>query len=59
MLFSIIYDNGDVLTVAIFSLLREERYQHLIDFDNHLDNISLDWNNSELNKIIKKAIADQ
>jgi len=24
----------------------------LVDFDNHLDNISLDWRNAELNKLI-------
>ena len=33
-------------------LLREKLYYDLVDFDNHLDNISLDWKNSSLNEEI-------
>ncbi|XP_011299909.1 ER membrane protein complex subunit 8 [Fopius arisanus] len=55
----IAYDDGEAIAGAIESLLREERYRQLIDFDNHLDNISLDWHNLELNKIIKKTISTQ
>ncbi|XP_015111900.1 ER membrane protein complex subunit 8 [Diachasma alloeum] len=55
----IIYEGGEAIVGALESLLREERYQQLIDFDNHLDNISLDWHNSELNKIIKKTVSVQ
>lgn len=31
------------------SLLAKHSYKTLIDFDNHLDNINLDWMNEELN----------
>ncbi|XP_063995210.1 ER membrane protein complex subunit 8 [Diachasmimorpha longicaudata] len=55
----IVYEGGEAVPTALESLLREARYQQLIDFDNHLDNISLDWHNSELNKIIKKTISVQ
>ncbi|KAK0162341.1 hypothetical protein PV327_008686 [Microctonus hyperodae] len=53
------YEGDELLTDVINLLLNEGRYQSLIDFDNHLDNISLDWHNNELNRIIKKAVAAQ
>lgn len=30
-------------------------YKNLKDFDNHLDDISADWTNASLNKLIKEA----
>ncbi|XP_057319180.1 ER membrane protein complex subunit 8/9 homolog [Microplitis mediator] len=53
----ILNESGDAVIETISILLKEERYQNLIDFDNHLDNISLDWQNNELNKIINKTLA--
>ncbi|CAK9806557.1 ER membrane protein complex subunit 8/9 homolog [Anthophora quadrimaculata] len=43
-------------TDVLYSLLKAEQYRNLIDFDNHLDDISLDWQNRKLNKIIDKAM---
>ncbi|XP_034934053.1 ER membrane protein complex subunit 8 [Chelonus insularis] len=54
----ILYEGGDAVTEAITVLLKEKRYENLIDFDNHLDDISLDWHNNELNKIIIKKLVD-
>jgi len=40
----------------MYALLKAEQYRDLVDFDNHLDNISLDWQNQKLNKIIDVAV---
>lgn len=53
---SIIYEGGIVHTDAMYSLLKAEEYRNLVDFDNHLDNISLDWQNLKLNKVIDEAV---
>lgn len=34
---------------ACASLLQRQAYKQLIDFDNHLDDISLDWSNQQIN----------
>lgn len=36
-------------------LLRGKAYEELIDFDNHLDDISLDWMNHGVNRLIQEA----
>jgi len=41
---------------VMYALLKAEEYKNLIDFDNHLDNIALDWQNQKLNKIIDEAV---
>lgn len=38
------------------SLLIMNMYNSLVDFDNHLDNISLDWMNHEVNREIEDLI---
>ncbi|XP_028133705.1 ER membrane protein complex subunit 8 [Diabrotica virgifera virgifera] len=43
--------SDDAMNVCI-SGLNDSLYEKLVDFDNHLDDISLDWTNSELNKEI-------
>ncbi|KAG5315310.1 EMC8 protein, partial [Pseudoatta argentina] len=53
---NIIYENDIAHTDAMYSLLKAEGYRNLIDFDNHLDNIALDWQNQKLNKIIDEAV---
>lgn len=53
---SIIYEDDIAHTDAMYSLLKAEEYRNLIDFDNHLDNIALDWQNQKLNKIIDEAV---
>ncbi|XP_076751445.1 ER membrane protein complex subunit 8/9 [Xylocopa sonorina] len=50
------YDKGVLHTDAMYSLLQAEQYRNLIDFDNHLDDISLDWQNRKLNEVIEEAI---
>ena len=54
--YSIIYEDDIAHTDAMYSLLKAEEYRNLIDFDNHLDNIALDWQNQKLNKIIDEAV---
>jgi len=53
---SIVYEGGITHTDAMYALLKAEQYRDLVDFDNHLDNISLDWQNQKLNKIIDVAV---
>ncbi|KAK2189001.1 hypothetical protein NP493_118g04023 [Ridgeia piscesae] len=40
----------DGATDHIYSLMQEKAYRKLVDFDNHLDNTSLDWKNLEINR---------
>ncbi|CAH0546504.1 unnamed protein product [Brassicogethes aeneus] len=37
-------------------LLEQEAYEELVDFDNHLDNVSLDWINIKLNEKIENIL---
>ncbi|XP_034173648.1 ER membrane protein complex subunit 8/9 [Osmia lignaria lignaria] len=50
------YDKGVMYTDALYSLLKAEHYKNLIDFDNHLDDISLNWQNYKINKIIDEIV---
>lgn len=43
--------SNDALNIST-SILEDEAYESLVDFDNHLDNISLDWTNNEFNKFV-------
>ncbi|XP_043263530.1 ER membrane protein complex subunit 8 [Colletes gigas] len=52
----VICDKGVTHTDAVYSLLKTEQYRNLVDFDNHLDDISLDWQNRKLNKIVDEAV---
>lgn len=38
------------------SLLAKHSHRALVDFDNHLDNITLDWMNEELNEEIDVSL---
>lgn len=53
---SVYYDKGVMYTDALYSLLKAEHYKNLIDFDNHLDDISLNWQNHKINKIIDEIV---
>jgi len=55
----VILENEEALTETIYTLLKEEEYRNLIDFDNHLDKIELNWKNIELNKTINRVMASQ
>jgi len=37
------------------ALLQSQAYRTLVDFDNHLDNITLDWKNTEISDILKQT----
>nr|XP_003703757.1 PREDICTED: ER membrane protein complex subunit 8/9 homolog [Megachile rotundata] len=50
------YDKGVMHTDALYSLLKAEHYKNLIDFDNHLDDISLNWQNPKIDKIIDETM---
>ena len=52
----VFYDKGVMHTDALYSLLKAELYRNLVDFDNHLDDISLDWQNRKLNKVIDETV---
>ncbi|KAL7307405.1 hypothetical protein TKK_0000586 [Trichogramma kaykai] len=56
---SIRYEGDDTLLKALYKLNKDERYRDLYDFDNHLDDVSLDWRNRKLNKIIDGALQRQ
>lgn len=49
---NVMYDTAKARGNIIHSLLKSEHYRTLIDFDNHLDDVSLNWENKTLNKII-------
>lgn len=40
----------------MYSLIKDEEYKNLIDFDNHFDDITLDWKNLEMNDTIQEAL---
>lgn len=37
------------------SLMRSEASRSLVDYDNHMDNITMDWRNTEINSLIEKC----
>ncbi|GLG99542.1 hypothetical protein R5R35_008365 [Gryllus longicercus] len=38
---------------VVAGLLQQRAYDELVDFDNHLDNISLSWKNPHFNKLVE------
>ncbi|KAF0305245.1 ER membrane protein complex subunit 8 [Amphibalanus amphitrite] len=47
---------SDSTCVAASCLLQNRAYRLLVDFDNHLDNVSADWRNPELNQEIDAVL---
>ena len=41
----------------VSSLMTGKTYQSLVDFDNHLDDITLDWLNITTNKMVEMVPA--
>lgn len=41
------------------SLIQQQEYEKLVDFDNHLDNIALDWRNKDINTTIDELIREE
>ncbi|XP_017889433.1 ER membrane protein complex subunit 8/9 homolog [Ceratina calcarata] len=50
------YEKGVTHTDVLYSLLKAEEYRNLYDFDNHLDDVTLNWQNCKLNKTIEQAM---
>ncbi|XP_006824746.2 ER membrane protein complex subunit 8-like [Saccoglossus kowalevskii] len=48
-------DDEKCLAVSA-DLLRSKLYRDLSDFDNHLDDISLDWLNPDINSLINQCL---
>lgn len=42
-------------TEVCSQLLSEKAYEELVDFDNHLDDISGDWMNHDINRLVQEA----
>lgn len=54
--FSINFEGGKTLLETMACLMKEEDCKTLVDFDNHLDNIALDWQNLKLNDRIEEVM---
>lgn len=48
--------DNEVLDSAA-ALLEQRAFKALVDFDNHLDDVSKDWKNKDLNKLIDEVAA--
>jgi len=45
-------DGGEDSLGLATELLEGKAYQSLIDFDNHLDDITQDWLNKDINRLV-------
>lgn len=45
-------DGGEETLSLTTDLLDGKAYQSLVDFDNHLDDITQDWLNKDINKLV-------
>ena len=45
-------DGGEEALSLTTDLLDGKAYQSLVDFDNHLDDITQDWLNKDINKLV-------
>lgn len=50
------YEGEDVLSLSC-ELLDGKAYQSLVDFDNHLDDISQDWLNRDINRLLDLSLS--
>ena len=54
-LFSVkLQPNNDAVLETISKLLCDKQYKNLVDFDDHLDDISQDWLNVALKQVIEQ-----
>ena len=37
----------------VYGLVRSRAFENLVDFDNHLDNIEMDWTNPSVNQALE------
>ena len=47
--------DGETLDV-VAALLEQRAFQTLVDFDNHLDDVTQHWRNNALNKLIEELV---
>ncbi|XP_043479143.1 ER membrane protein complex subunit 8/9 homolog [Leptopilina heterotoma] len=52
------FEGGKTLFETMSCLMKEEDCKTLVDFDNHLDNIALDWQNLKLNDRIEEVMGN-
>lgn len=45
----------NVTLAAASAVLQQQLYNNLVDFDNHLDNLSFDWLNTEFANWVEKT----
>ncbi|XP_031564691.1 ER membrane protein complex subunit 8-like [Actinia tenebrosa] len=45
-------DGGEETLSLTSELIEGKAYQSLVDFDNHLDDITLDWSNRDINRLV-------
>ena len=45
-------DGGEDTLSLTSDLVEGKAYQSLVDFDNHLDDIMLDWLNRDINRLV-------
>lgn len=50
----IVLESNQTLDICS-ALLEGKKYDNLVDFDNHLDNVKLDWKNPNINEEIEKC----
>lgn len=50
-------DGGEDTFSLTTDLLDGKAYQSLIDFDNHLDDITQDWLNKDINRLVDLSLA--
>ncbi|XP_050421201.1 ER membrane protein complex subunit 8/9 homolog [Adelges cooleyi] len=50
---SVQIENGTL--AAASAILQQQSYKSLIDYDNHLDNLSLDWFNTEFANLVQRT----
>ena len=50
-------EGGPSTIVAVSKMVQNRVFQNLVDFDNHLDDIQVDWTNPEINRAIDMLAA--
>ena len=50
-------DGGEETLNLTSELMEGKAYQSLVDFDNHLDDITLDWLNRDINRLIDLSLS--
>ena len=50
-------DGGEDTLSLTGELLEGKAYQSLVDFDNHLDDITQDWLNKDINRLVDLSLS--